>query len=58
MANFRSDLPGLETVTINFWDNQGIVHFYDPDGNVYHDFEPNQFGSMCLPLNWTVKGEE
>jgi len=58
VANFRTDLPGLETVTINFWGNQGIVHFYDKDGKIYHDFEPNQFGSMCLPLNWTGNGEE
>jgi rhamnogalacturonan endolyase len=58
VANFRTDLPGLETVTINFWGNQGIVHFYDMDGKIYHDFEPNQFGSMCLPLNWTGSGEE
>jgi len=58
VANFLSDKPGLETVTINFWGNQGIIHFYDAEGNVYHDFEPNQFGSMCLPLNWTGNGEE
>lgn len=58
IANFRSDLPGLETVTINFWGNQGIIHFYDKNGKIYHDFEPNQFGSMCLPLNWTGKDEE
>lgn len=58
VANFRSDIPGLETVTINFWGNQGIVHFFDSDGNIYHDFEPNQFGSMCLPLNWYGDGEE
>ena len=58
VADFRSDLPGLETVTINFWGNQGIIHFYDQDAKIYHDFEPNQFGSMCLPLNWTGKSEE
>lgn len=58
VANFRDDLPGLETVTINFWANQGIIHFYDADGNIYHDFEPNQYGSMVLPLNWTGKTEE
>ncbi|HPP93431.1 MAG TPA: hypothetical protein PLT59_11140 [Bacteroidales bacterium] len=58
IANFRTDLPGLETVTINFWGNQGIIHFYDSNGNIYHDFEPNQFGSMCLPLNWKGDGEE
>ncbi|NOY97385.1 MAG: hypothetical protein GXO81_13655 [Chlorobi bacterium] len=58
IANFRSDKPGLETVAINFWNNQGIVHFFDADGEIYHDFEPYQFGSMCLPLNWTGDGEE
>lgn len=58
IANFRSDLPGLETVSIDFWGSQGIIHFYDASGNIYHDFEPNQFGSMCLPLNWTGSGEE
>ena len=58
VANFRSDLPGLETVSIDFWGSQGIIHLYDAEGNIYHDFEPNQFGSMCLPLNWTGTGEE
>ncbi|VAW25149.1 Alkaline phosphatase [hydrothermal vent metagenome] len=58
IANFRADMPGLETVTINFWGNQGIIHLFDASGNIYNDFEPNQFGSMCLPLNWTGTGEE
>jgi len=58
VANFRDDLPGLEAVSINFWGNQGIVHFYDADGDIYHDFEPCQHGSMCLPINWTGSSEE
>ena len=58
VANFRDDLPGLETVSVNFWGNQGIIHLFDAEGNIYHDFEPNQYGSMCLPLNWTGKSEE
>jgi len=58
VANFRDDLPGLESVSINFWSNQGIVHFYDADGNITHDFEPCQHGSMCLPINWTGSSEE
>jgi hypothetical protein len=58
IANFRSDKEGLETVTIDFWGSQGIIHLYDADGNIYHDFEPNQYGSMCLPLNWKGDGEE
>ncbi|MFH0758106.1 MAG: hypothetical protein V2B15_12535 [Bacteroidota bacterium] len=58
VANFRDDLPGLETISINFWGNQGIIHFYDANGDIYYDFEPNQYGSMLLPLNWTGKSEE
>jgi len=58
IANFRDDLPGLETISMNFWANQGIIHFYDAHGDIYHDFEPNQYGSMLLPLNWTGRSEE
>ncbi len=58
VADFREDLPGLETVSINFWGNQGIVHMYDAEGNIYYSFEPNQYGSMCLPVNWTGRAEE
>jgi hypothetical protein len=58
IANFRDDLPGLEIVTVNFWGNQGIINLYDSKGNIYYTFEPNQYGSMCLPLNWTGKTEE
>ena len=53
IADFRPELPGLEIVQINFWGNQGILHFYDAQGNIYHDASPNPFGSMCLPINWT-----
>jgi len=58
VANFRDDLPGLEAVSINFWGNQGILHFFDAEGDVYHSCEPNQYGSMCLPVNWTGRSEE
>jgi WD40 repeat protein len=58
IANFRDDLPGLETITVNFHANQGIIHFYDSRLNVTHDFEPMQHGSMMMPLNWTGRTEE
>lgn len=58
VANLRDDLDGLETVSVNFWANQGIIHLFDARGLIYHTFEPNQYGSMCLPLNWTGKSEE
>lgn len=58
IANFRSDLPGLEMVTMNFWGNQGIIHLYDARGKIFHAFEPGPYGSMCLPINWKGDGEE
>ena len=58
IANFRDDLPGLEAVSINFWGNQGIIHLYNAGGDIYHDFEPCQHGSMCLPINWTGSSQE
>ena len=58
MADYRPDLPGLEMVSINFWGNQGILHFFDAEGSIYHTCEPNQFGSMCLPVNWTGRAGE
>jgi rhamnogalacturonan endolyase len=58
IGKFRHDLPGLQAVSINFWGNQGILHFYDGDGNIYHDAEPVNLGSMCLPINWTGEGTE
>ncbi len=58
VAEFRTDLPGLETISINFWGNQGIVHCFDANGDLYHDFEPCQHGSMMLPINWTGQPPE
>ncbi|NJL72253.1 MAG: hypothetical protein HC888_12055, partial [Candidatus Competibacteraceae bacterium] len=58
VLKLRNDLPGLQTVTINFWGNQGILHFFDAEGNLYHRCEPNNFGSMCLPVNWRGDGLE
>lgn len=58
IANFRDNLPGLETVTMNFWGNQGIIHYFDSRGDFYYDFEPVQHGSMMLPINWTGRSEE
>jgi hypothetical protein len=58
VANFRDDLEGLETISVNFWGNQGLIHFFDSSGEIYHSFEPNHYGSMLFPLNWTGKSEE
>jgi rhamnogalacturonan endolyase len=57
-ANFRDDLPGLETFTVNFWGNQGIIHLFDARGELVFDFEPAGHGSMMVPANWSGRSEE
>lgn len=58
IADYRPDLPGLETISATFWGNQGIFTFYDANGKVIHEFEPAQHASLCLPVNWTGKAQE
>lgn len=59
VANIRADLPGLEIVSANFWKNQGLIHYYDSRGNVFHDFEPRpEHGSSIVPVNWNGDGTE
>ena len=33
IGKFRTDLPGLQYATINFWKNPGIVTLFDADGD-------------------------
>ncbi|MCF8346307.1 MAG: hypothetical protein K9G38_03775 [Bacteroidales bacterium] len=58
IANLRSDLPGPEMVSSNFWGSQGIICLYDANGQIYRSFEPGSHGSMCLPVNWRGDGVE
>ena len=58
IAKLRGDLQGLQAVTVNFWGNQGILHFLDSSADIYAFAEPINMGSMCLPINWTGKEEE
>ncbi len=58
IAKLRPKLAGLQVVSINFWGNQGIVHFWDGAGDMLGDVEPLNMGSMCLPVNWTGDGVE
>jgi hypothetical protein len=55
VGDFRPDLPGLETIAIDFWGNQGIVHVFDANGKMVQEFQPAYHGSMCSPLNWNGK---
>jgi len=58
VGNFRGDLDGMEIVSSNFWGNQGLIHFYNSEGDIYNSFEPGSNSSRCLPVNWNGKGDD
>jgi rhamnogalacturonan endolyase len=58
IAKFRTDLPGLQVMTINFWKNPGIVTLFDPEGQILAQEEPIHSGSALMPVNWRGDGQE
>lgn len=58
VAKFRTDLPGLQLITANFWRNPGIVTLFDMEGNILAQEEPVHHASPLLPVNWKGDGEE
>ncbi len=58
IGRFRTDLPGLQYATINFWKNPGIVTLFDADGEMLVQGEPIHSGSSFLPVNWKGDGQE
>lgn len=57
VGKFRPDLPGLQCMTINFWNNPGIITLFDADGNILVQEEPAHAGSPLLPVNWRGDGQ-
>ena len=47
-----------EYVTINFWQNPGIVTLFNADGNILAQEEPIHSGSSMLPVNWRGDGQD
>ena len=58
VGKYRSDLPGLQYMTINFWKNPGIVSLFDHEGNLLIQEEPIHTASPLLPVNWRGDGPE
>jgi rhamnogalacturonan endolyase len=58
VARYRTDVPGLQYISINFWRNPGIVTLFDWDGNILEQGEPIHSGSPMLPVNWRGDGQE
>lgn len=58
VAKLRPDVPGLQFVNVNFWNNPGIVTIMDADANFLAQLEPLHVGSPILPVNWNGDGRE
>lgn len=58
VADFNTELPGLEIVTSNQWGSDGLVHILTSSGEVSSKFLPVSTVSRCQPVNWKGDGEE
>lgn len=58
LANYIPDKPGYEMVVVNFWGHQGIIYFYDSEGNELWEMENELNGNLLTPVNWTGDGQD
>jgi rhamnogalacturonan endolyase len=58
IGKFRSDLPGLQFMMVDFHWNPGVMLLFDADGNILQTAEPIHNGSKLVPVNWRGDGEE
>ena len=58
LANYCPDKPGYEMAVVNFWGHQGIIYFYDSEGNPVWEMENELNGNLLTPVNWTGDGQD
>jgi rhamnogalacturonan endolyase len=58
VAKVRPDVPGLQFINVNFWNNPGIITILDSEANILTQLEPIHMGSPILPVNWRGDGVE
>lgn len=57
-GNYCPDKPGYEMVVVNFWGHQGIIYFYDSEGNPVWEMENELNGNLLTPVNWLGNGRD
>ena len=51
--------PGKFAIcAVNYWGHQGIVYFYDSDGNLIWEKETGLNGQILTPVNWKGDGTD
>ena len=58
LGNYLPDKDGYEMVVVNFWGHQGIIYFYDSEGNQLWEMENEMNGNLLTPVNWTGDGQD
>ena len=58
LANYCPDKEGYEMAVVNFWGHQGIIYFYDSEGNDMWEMENELNGNLLTPVNWTGDGQD
>jgi hypothetical protein len=58
VGKFRSDLPGLQIFTANFWRSPGIVTLFDADANILGQKEMAPGSTHLAAVNWRGDGQE
>ena len=57
-GKYRTDLPGLQYMMVDFHWNVGVMLLFDWEGNILETAEPIHNGSKLVPVNWRGDGEE
>ena len=55
-GNYCPERPGFELAVVNYWGHQGIIYFYDSQGNPLWEYENELSGNMLTPVNWDGTG--
>ncbi len=57
-GNYCPDREGFELAVVNYWGHQGIIYFYDSNGNPLWEYENELNGNMLTPVNWDGTGQD
>lgn len=58
VADFDTEVPGLEVISSNAWGSDGLVHMSDAFGTAKQVLTSSSYVSRCVPVNWKGDGEE
>lgn len=58
IGNYMPEKEELGICLVNYWGHQGIIYFYDTEGNTLWEKETGHNGQVLTPVNWTGDGRD